>query len=319
MKKNRDYKIIALLSIVAVLLSACGGATEAPDPAIATAVALTVAAQNAQESAPTSTAIPTATVSTNITFPTPTVSFFPTPTKSVTGSNAADAACASANLISENPPDGKIMKPGATFTKVWQIKNSSSCVWDTNYKILFWDGNILGGAYVYNLPQAVVPEGAIDIPLVLTAPADEGTYSSYWVLQTPKGVTFGVGQYSEPFYAKIVVSKSDNPTYSVSAVTYDVIRDPDRGCATTVRYTINATITSNGPVKIKYRFNQSDGNNTNKGTVDFTAAGSKTVSDQWNFHLGSTPGDKWVQLEIDEPFYSVYDKQPFSYLCGNTP
>lgn len=318
MKKNINYKKIALLSIFAILLGACGSATETPDPAIGTAVALTVAAQNVQESAPTSTAIPTATVPANITFPTPTTSLFPTPTK-LGSSSSADASCARADFVSETIPDGTIMKPGATFTKVWQVKNSSSCVWDTSYKIIFWDGNILGGAYVYNLPQSVAPQGLVDIPLVLTAPTEEGPYSSYWVLQTPKGSTFGVGQYSEPLYTKIVVSKSDTPTYSITSVTYHVVRDPAAGCATTVRYTFNATVTSNGPIKIKYGFNQSDGTTQWKDVVEFTQAGSKIVADHWNFHLGSTPGDKWVQFVILSPYYQEFDKQPFSYLCGNTP
>lgn len=317
MKKNKNYKIIALLSIFAIMLGACGSAKEAPNSEVATAVALTVAAQNVQEN-PTSTAIPTATVPANITFPTPTEFLFPTPTKSVS-SSTADAACARANLVSETIPDGTIMKPGATFTKVWQIKNSSSCVWDTNYKIIFWDGDLLGGAYLYNLPQSVAPDGVVDIPLVLIAPANEGTFTSKWVLQTPKGSTFGVGQYSDPFYAKIVVSNAAAPAYAITSVTYDVVRDPDRGCATTVRYTINATVTSNGPIKIKYGFNQSDGTTQWKDRIEFKTAGSQTVSDHWNFHLGSTPGNKWVQFVILTPYSQEFDKQYFSYLCGNTP
>ena len=167
MKKNAQYKTLALLGIFAILLGACGSATPTPDPVIATAVALTVAAQNVQQNTPTSTAIPTATVPANITFPTPTQLLFPTPTKSVSNTNTA---CARADFVSETIPDGTIMKPGNVFTKTWQIKNSSSCTWDTTYKIIFWDGDVLGGAYYYNLPQAVAPEGIIDISLVLTAP-----------------------------------------------------------------------------------------------------------------------------------------------------
>jgi hypothetical protein len=243
---------------------------------------------------------------------------FPTPTKSGSGSNT-NTACAKANLVSEEIPDGTIMKPGNVFTKTWQIKNSSSCTWDTTYKIIFWDGNVLGGAYFYNLPQAVAPEGVVDISLVLTAPAEEGNFESYWMLQTPNNVPFGVGQYNEPFFTKIVVSKSDKIDYAVTAVTYNVIRDPAGGCATTVRYTFNATVSVNGPMKIKYGFNQSDGTTQWKGKIEFKEAGSQTVSDQWNFHLGSSPGDKWVQFVLLEPYWQLFDKEYFSYLCGNTP
>jgi len=316
MKKNKQYKTLTLLGIFAILLGACGSTTQTPDPVIATAVALTVAAQNAQQNAPTSTAIPTATVPANITFPTPTQLLFPTPTKSGSSTNTA---CAKANFVNENIPDGTIMKPGDVFTKTWQIKNSSSCTWDTTYKIIFWDGNVMGGAYYYNLPQAVAPESVIDISLVLTAPAEEGEFASYWMLQTPNNVAFGVGQYNEPFSAKIVVSKADKPVTGITDVKLEVIRDPAAGCATNVFYNYVAQVSANGKIKIRYGFQQSDHTIQWKGDLEFTEAGTKTVTGEWSFHLGSSPGQKWVQFVVIKPYYQEFEKQYFSYLCGNTP
>ena len=49
-------------------------------------------------------------------------------------------------MISETIPDGTIYAPGQKFTKTWEIKNTSNCSWNTSYKIVFWDGNTLGGA-----------------------------------------------------------------------------------------------------------------------------------------------------------------------------
>jgi hypothetical protein len=317
MKKNAQYKTLALLGIFAILLGACGSTTQTPDPVIATAVALTVAAQNVQQNAPTSTAIPTATVPANLTFPTPTQLLFPTPTKSGSSTNTA---CAKANFVSETIPDGTIMKPGDVFTKTWQIKNSSSCTWDTTYKIIFWDGNVMGGAYYYNLPQAVAPEGVIDISLVLTAPAEEGTFTSEWMLQTPNNVAFGVGQYNEPITASIVVSKEDKPVTGITDVKLEVIRDPAAGCATNIFYRYVAQVSANGKITIRYGFLQSDGNLAWTDSLVFDEAGTKTVTGPfWSFHLGSSPGQKWVQFVVIKPYYQEFEKQYFSYLCGNTP
>ena len=318
MRENTPNKALTLLSAFAFLLGACGSATKSPDPVISTAVALTVAAQNVQQNAPTSTAIPTATVPANITFPTPTQMLFPTtPTKSVSTTNTA---CARADFVSDDPPDGTIMKPGTVFTKTWQLKNSSSCTWDTSYKIIFWDGNLMGGAYNYNLPQAVAPEGEIDISLVLTAPTEEGTYTSEWMLQTSKNIAFGVGQYNEPFTTKIVVSKEDKPVTGITDVKLDVIRDPAAGCAANIFYRYVAQVSASGKITIRYGFQQSDGNLAWKGDLEFKEAGTKTVTGAfWSFHLGSSPGQKWVQFVVFRPYYQAFEKQYFSYLCGNTP
>jgi hypothetical protein len=320
MKKNAQYKTLALLGIFAFLLGACGSAAKTPDPVIATAVALTVAAQNAQQNAPTSTAIPTATIPPNITFPTPTSGFTVIPTKTASKSSG-DADCGKANFVADlTVPDGTITKPGATFIKTWQIKNSSACTWNTNYKIVHYDGDVMGGAYVYNLPQIVPPEGLVDISIQLTAPADEGTYTGYWKLQTPNNIVFGVGQYSEPFSVKIAVSNADKPVTGITDVKLTVIRDPDAGCATNVYYNYVAQVSANGKIKIRYGFLQSDGNRAWTDDLEFSEAGTKTVTGAfWSFHLGSSPGQKWVQFVVIKPYYQEFEKQYFSYLCGNTP
>ncbi|MCJ7434433.1 MAG: NBR1-Ig-like domain-containing protein [Anaerolineales bacterium] len=319
MKKNTHYKTLALLGIFAFLLGACGSATQTPDPVIATSVALTVAAQNIQQNAPTSTAIPTATIPPNITFPTSTQQLLvPTPTKPGSSTNTA---CAKANFVSETIPDGTIMKPGNVFTKTWQIKNDSSCTWDTTYKIVYWGGDsVMGGAYYYNLPQAIAPGGVIDISLVLTAPTEEGEFTSEWMLQTPNNIAFGVGQYNEPITAKIVISKVDKPVTAITDVKLEVIRDPAAGCATNIFYRYVAQVSANGKITIRYGFQQSDGNRAWTDNLVFDEAGTKTVTGPfWSFHLGSSPGQKWVQFVVIKPYYQEFEKQYFSYLCGNTP
>ena len=319
MRKNRIFEAMTLVSIMAMLLGACGNSNADTDPAIATAVALTVAAQNAQADDPTSTPAPAATPTT-FTFPTPTkIGSAPPPTLQPPAAGG-DAACAKASLVGETPPDGTIMKPGEIFTKTWQIKNESTCVWDKTYKVVYWDGNVMGGGYQYNLPEVVAPGGTLNLPLVLTAPLDEGEYTGKWVLQTPKGVNFGVGQYSQAFWVKIVVSKADQPATAITAVRLEVVRDPAAGCASNVRYYYHTEVDANGPIKIKYGFQQSDGNFAWKDSLEFKAAGTQTITEPfWSFHLGASPGEKWVQFVITDPYYQEFERHYFSYLCGNTP
>ena len=174
----------------------------------------------------------------------------------------------------------------------------------------------MGGGYVYNFPQPVAPGQTIDVPLVLTAPTTDGTYESQWMFQTPDGITFGVGDYSVPFTAKIVVSSAKKPDYGITTVDYRVVRDPASGCPANVWYTVYATITTSGPIVFTYYWAQWDGNDGNPKTMKFESAGSKTVSRDESFHLGSsTTHDKWMQIIVVDPLHQEFDRAMFEYTC----
>ena len=305
------------LIILTLLLGACGSSAS-NESAIATSVALTVQAQNrltATAAAPRSN--PSATLPANITV-------VPTLTNIVTPSNAGDAsgspyaACTKASFIGENYPDGSIFRPEESFYKTWQIRNDSTCTWDTSYKIVFWDGDVLGGAYVYNFPQSATPGMVFDIPLYLTLPAEAGSYTGKWMFQTPDGIPFGVGEYSVPLSVDVIVSTDKKPDYGITDITYRIERVPAAGCATNVFYYIYATISVSGPIEeLVLVWDHSDGGRSKKVTLTFEAAGSQEIMDGWSFHLGATPGDKWFMLSQLSPEQITYDKQKFSYLCGN--
>ncbi|MBI5841186.1 MAG: hypothetical protein HZB19_13900 [Chloroflexi bacterium] len=317
MLKPRRYVFVPVLLALALTLSACGGSTPTADPTIATAVAQTVAAQDAAQQEPASTASPEPAVRTTPLVFSPTLTPIATkiPPTLPTGTGA-NSGCLKANLVSETIPDGTILAPGEQFTKTWQIQNNSTCTWDSTYKIVFWDGDVMGGAYVYNFPQPASPGQTVDVPLVLIAPAVNGTYQSSWMLQAPDGTNFGVGQYSQPFYTEIVVSDAKKPAYGVLSVDYKITREPPSGCPANVLYTVYATITASGPVEVKYYWAQSDQNDSNPKTLKFEAAGSQTLSRQWQIHLGSSTGhDRWMQIVVLEPVYQEYETAVFSYTC----
>ncbi len=302
---------ISLLLLAGFLLSACGPDSES---VIATSVALTVQAQNALA---TSTPEPSATAPAPVNVvPTLTNIFTPIPPTNPPAASGSFAECGKASLVSETVPDGTIMKPETTFIKSWTLKNESTCTWDTTYRIVFWDGNTLGGPYYDYLPLVTGPGQSVEIPLQLLTPKEDGTYKGEWKLQTPDGLTFGVGQYSESFYAEIVVNATaKDEDYKITSVTYRLVREPAAGCATNVVYTVYATVTVNGPMDVRVQWRHSDGYNSAKIRLTFTGAGSQEIKDVWGIHLGSSPGDKWIQLTQVDPVYVEFDKVPFSYLC----
>jgi Ig-like domain from next to BRCA1 gene len=305
------YQIIKQIIITTVissfLITACS-AEGSQDPFIATSVAQTVAAQNAAAQA-TNTEIPS-TPSTLVT-QTPLQSSanitplaeIPSPTISANSSNSTTLECAKASLISETIIDGTIYKPGEQFTKVWEIKNVSNCVWDTGYKIVFWSGDILGGAYYYDLPRVVGPGDIVPIALVLTTPTADGTYRSEWKLQTPDSIEFGVGNYDAAFYTEIAVSSEDKPTYGVASVTTTITREPPTGCPANTLYTVTATVSTNGPLEFTYFWKQKDGNDSSPKTFEIEAAGEKTFTRQWQFGRANTQGPKWISFKITDPSY----------------
>ncbi len=324
MFKSIKYTLLVTLVITSLLITACGGETAAEATLQAlgstqTAVAETVAAQSASTSTP---AAPIVTQTPLLFSPTLTP-LAPTvlPTRTF---NPAAAECGQASLISETIPDGTIYAPGQKFTKTWEIKNTSNCSWNTSYKIVFWDGDVLGGAYNYNLPQAVDPGQIVPISLLLTAPTNEATYTSKWMLQTPDGGEFGVGQYNAPFYAEIAVSTADKPNYGITSVEYEMVRDPATGCPANVTYTAYATVTSNGPVEFKYYWTQSDDHTVrNRDIVKMKSAGSVVLSNSWQLHIATNTGTRWMALVIGIPDsngenyqYTEYPHVEFTKTCG---
>jgi hypothetical protein len=324
MFKTVKYKILTISTIIMLILSACG-ADATPDAAISTAVAQTIAAQ--MQSPSTETPLPSPTIAVTegplqfIPTLTPLVSVAsPTLPKSTA---SVKTECGKASLVSETTPDGTIYPPGTSFTKTWEIRNESNCTWDTSYKIVFWDGDIMGGGYVYNLPQIAPPGATFPVSLVLKAPAADGPYTSEWMLQTPDGTEFGVGEYSASFYADIVVSSAEKPEYAITAVDYRMVRSPETGCPANTRYTLYATLTSNGPIKVTYQWLQGSGTPETEllrppKVLNFTAAGSQTVSHEAVLHLGATPGNqRWKALVITEPYYKEFERIHYLYDCGD--
>ena len=117
------------------------------------------------------------------------------------------APCEQAEFVSDvTVPDGSEFAPGQTFIKTWRLKNTGSCTWTTSYRVVFDSGNALGAPPSFNLPVNVPPDGLVDISVNMKAPEQPREYESYWKLQNPQGVVFGLGSRGDKaFWVKITV------------------------------------------------------------------------------------------------------------------
>lgn len=300
-------KSILLLALLVFLTSSC--TTNADEERIATAVALTVAAS---ANLPTETPLPPTVAPVGVSTAAEPSS---TPTATVPVSGGPTADCLKANLMGETIPDDTILKPGETFIKKWIVKNSGTCTWDQTYKLVFWGGDLMGGAYVYNFPTMATPDQIVEIPIVLYAPEQPGSYKGYWRIQSPNGIDFGVGEYDQSMWVQIVVSNASKPGYGVTNVTYRLERDPQYGCPANVTYTIYATITVSGPVTISGHWVKSDDTIEKFKNLKFDGPGSQVVKVSWQLNRGVTLKTRWVQLVIDTPEHMEFGRQEFYHEC----
>ncbi len=96
-------------------------------------------------------------------------------------------------------PDNTVVAPGASFTKVWRVRNSGTCTWEAGTQLVFVDGEPMTSIGALPVP-AVAPGATTDISVEMVAPTAPGTYKSVWQLQSPEGQLFG-----NRIYAQIVV------------------------------------------------------------------------------------------------------------------
>jgi hypothetical protein len=304
---KRTFPLLSLLLAANLLLGACGTADN--ESAIATAVALTVQAQ----ATPTTEILPSATspdTGTVLTSTAPAAT--PTPNPSVSYAN-----CMAAVLVSETPPDKTVFVAGKSFLKTWHIQNNSNCTWTPDYKIIFWNGDLMGGSYNYNFPQSLPPGESADVSILLAAPEAAGTYKGEWKLQTPDGQNFGMGAYQSPMWTEIVViSANETPTYGITSVTYNLERSPLIGCNTNNWYTVTAHVSFSGPMnEVILQFQHSDGFKSSKIKLEITEPSTLDFQEEWKFYIADAQGPKWIRLTQVFPTYIEFDKVNFTFEC----
>lgn len=102
--------------------------------------------------------------------------------------------------VDTNYPDYSTVKAGHNFEKIWRVYNTGVCTWDEGYFLVPvgstsdrpGDNNPLDAANpAWEAKTKVPPGGVVDIGIDLTAPLDNGEYSTTFILQNDRGVYFG--------------------------------------------------------------------------------------------------------------------------------
>jgi hypothetical protein len=134
----------------------------------------------------------------------------PTPTAPPTAAPTAVACTDLATFVSDvTIPDGTWVLSGASFDKVWRLRNTGTCTWTTSYNVAFVSGQSLGGAASSPLIRGVRPGETVDLTLRLTAPLTAGAYRGNWMLRNSAGAHFGIGpEASSAFWVIINVGET---------------------------------------------------------------------------------------------------------------
>lgn len=119
-------------------------------------------------------------------------------------------------------PDDTVYPPGAQFTAAWRLRNNGSCPWTEEYALANVGGDAMTEETSVPLPNVVAPGQTVDVSVVLTAPAEPGTYRGNWQLADAQGQPFGInGIIEDAFWVQIVVEEGAElaPTVEAGATT----------------------------------------------------------------------------------------------------
>ncbi|HKI52597.1 MAG TPA: NBR1-Ig-like domain-containing protein, partial [Anaerolineales bacterium] len=120
----------------------------------------------------------------------------------------APSGCDRATFVTDvNVPDGTNFAPGAAFSKTWRIKNTGSCTWTRDYKLMYYSGEQMGAPTSINMPLNVFYGETVDLTVNMVAPGADGSYRGFWILSNANGSLFGIGaNASDPFWVEINVT-----------------------------------------------------------------------------------------------------------------
>jgi hypothetical protein len=225
--KSKIFLSVVSLVLVSVLLGACitiqTEPTSTPDTGqdiMSTSLASTVSAlstqlasisaeQTATAAAPTATQQPTATLKPSATAAAPTATLKPIIT-------TASGVCNKASFVADiTIPDEMNLPPQSPFRKTWLVKNTGTCVWTSDYSLVYFSGDTMGAPVSKPLvSNPVLPGENALISVDLIAPSASSTddykkYFTYFKIKSPDGETFGVGEDGQrALYAMIRLAKT---------------------------------------------------------------------------------------------------------------
>ena len=212
----------------------------------------------------------------------------------------------------ETIPDGTKFDPGDSFVKSWTIRNAGTCEWTTDFRMVFEDGDQMGGSSSVYLTHNVLPGGTYTVEIPMTTPSSDGDYTGVWRFKAADGTKMG------KYWVKITVGDPAPPptAFSVTSVTYSmptstfIIICPSKNVAN-----ITANITTSGAGIVSFKWDDSQGCPSGCVTKSMTFAGAETKSITHSMTFGSY-GDYWAKIYIDEPNHQWFGQQDFQVTCN---
>ena len=112
-------------------------------------------------------------------------------------------------------------------------------------------------------------------------------------------------------------SENPNPiveTAEVVAVRIGPVDDFSGECPKT--FDFEGEIEVDGPMSVQYTWVRSDDTTVGESTVNFEAAGTKTVTTSWSFgESGGSYENSWMQLKVTSPTELLSNRAEFDLLC----
>jgi hypothetical protein len=200
MPKIQFKSLVCVLSLTSLILAACSTATPAPTQDTArlyTQAASTVFAQLTAAVTPTlpptATAVPTDT-------PMPSETPVPTGTPDMTLTVAAQQSATPtqpqgyyAKYLYTVPADNSEQRPNHTFNIAWGLQNIGTIPWAPGFKLVWVGGEQFPAATSIVITHAVPPGGKYDFELGMFGSEKMGLHTSYWQLETDRGLAIPGG------------------------------------------------------------------------------------------------------------------------------
>lgn len=208
----------------------------------------------------------------------------------------------------ETIPDGTQFDAGDAFVKSWTLRNEGTCEWTTGTRMVFEDGDQMGGASSVSLTRDVQPGETYTVEIPMTAPSSNGDYTGVWRFTAEDGTKMGkywvVITVGEPAAAFAVTSVS----YSMADTSIDIT------CPGNEVVTITANITTSAGGLVSFKWDDSQGcSGCATKSITFDSAGTKSIDHSMT--VGAA-GDYWAKIYIDEPNHQWFGQQNFHVDCN---
>jgi hypothetical protein len=218
-------------------------------------------------------------------------------------------------------PDGTDFEPGTEFTKVWQLRNSGTNTWTTDYGLAFFTGEQMSAPGEVLLAGNVPPGETVEVAVEMVAPQTVGTHTGFWKMKDSVGEYFEYAVFVQIDVVGDVPSTTSIPTPSGEGKVTNAFINVDDAtpdeCPHT--FTFTASFTLNEAATVTYRMEA--GSDTPGFTYNLPSeitgifeAGTHSVV----YYLQiQDPVNGWAQFHILAPNDEFSNQASFTLTCGS--